>query len=192
MNELFLSASVPVVGRGSYYQTADPFLIQYAVRELITAIIGRYVLVWGGHPAITPMIWAVCEDLDVKYAKAVILYQSSYFAEQYPEENARFGNAVYVPAVEQDRAASLRKMRREMLSRPRLSAGVFIGGMEGVEEEYGLFAQLHPTAPVIALGAPGGAARELARHIVPGQDRLSAWSANFARVFREELPSTAG
>ena len=39
MSAIFLSASVPVVGRGNYYETADPFLIQFAVRQLVTATI---------------------------------------------------------------------------------------------------------------------------------------------------------
>ena len=57
MSAIFLSASVPTVGRGNYYETADPFLIQIAVRELVFAVIKNQKIVWGGHPAITPMIW---------------------------------------------------------------------------------------------------------------------------------------
>ena len=76
VNAIFLSASVPVAGRGSYYQTAEPFLIQLAVREFLTLALGRRRIVWGGHPAITPMVWAVCEDLGVEYADSVTLYQS--------------------------------------------------------------------------------------------------------------------
>ena len=79
MNAVFLSASVPVPGRGNYYETANPFLIQTAVREFVTTALGRRLVVWGGHPAITPMVWAVCEDLGVEFAKAVVLYQSSFF-----------------------------------------------------------------------------------------------------------------
>ena len=39
MSAIFLSASVPLVGRGNYHETADPFLIQCAVRELVMAVI---------------------------------------------------------------------------------------------------------------------------------------------------------
>src|SRR5215475_2836912 len=92
MKAVFLSASVPVIGRGNYYETADPFLIQSAVREFVTVALGRRLIVWGGHPAITPMVWAVCEDLGVSYADAVVLYQSKYFKGLVPEENERFGN----------------------------------------------------------------------------------------------------
>lgn len=63
MRSIFLSASVPLAGRGTYLETADPFLIQVAVRELMTLALGRRRIVWGGHPAITPMIWSVCQDL---------------------------------------------------------------------------------------------------------------------------------
>lgn len=64
MDSIFLSASVPVNGRGDYYETADPFLIQCAVREFAIAVVRKMKIVWGGHPAITPCsgvfakIWA--------------------------------------------------------------------------------------------------------------------------------------
>ncbi len=63
MGSIFLSASVPIEGRGNFYETANPFLIQFAVREFLTVCLGRRHIVWGGHPAITPMVWSVCEDL---------------------------------------------------------------------------------------------------------------------------------
>ena len=186
MNELFLSASVPVPGRGTYHESADPFLIQFAVRELIAAVIREHVVVWGGHPAITPMVWAICEDLGVDYAKSTVLYQSQFFEESFPEENKQFGNTVLVPAIVGDREASLFRMRSDMLSRAALSAAVFIGGMEGVEVEFEMFRRYHPNAGVVAVGAPGGAARDLALRLSK-PDRPSRSSVDFARVFREEL-----
>src|SRR5437879_8418624 len=110
MNAIFLSASVPLVGRGNYHETADPFLIQCAVRELVTAVITQSQIVWGGHPAITPMIWAICQDLNIKYADSVVLYQSRFFEEQFPEENKYFGNVVFIDAVQGDREKSLLKL----------------------------------------------------------------------------------
>ena len=50
MKSIFLSASVPVDGSGRYFETADPFLIQVAVREFMTFAIGRRRVVWGGTP----------------------------------------------------------------------------------------------------------------------------------------------
>ena len=100
------------------------------------AVIRQHKIVWGGHPAITPMIWSICEDLGVDYSGAVVLYQSTFFKDRYPEENDRFHNVVFTNAVAGDREASLLLMREEMLSRDDLVAAVFIGGMEGVEAEH--------------------------------------------------------
>lgn len=181
MRRIFLSASVPVAGRGDYFQTANPFLIQFAVRELLTVCLGRRLLVWGGHPAITPMVWAVCEDLGIEYAKAVILYQSRLFENVFPDENERFGNVVFVDAVEADRTKSVAQMRAKMLTGP-FDAAVFIGGMDGVIEEYQLFQKMHPKAKVVAVRSPGGAAMTLADELGQTKDRI-----DFARLFHEEL-----
>lgn len=99
MSAIFLSASVPLVGRGNYHETADPFLIQCAVREPAMAVIKTQQIIWGGHPAITPMnSWSICEDLGIDYAKSVVLYQSRFFEDRFPEENKNFGNVVFVDA----------------------------------------------------------------------------------------------
>lgn len=191
MAAIFLSASVPAPGRGHFHETADPFLIQVAVRELVTAIIRDYRLVWGGHPAITPMIWAICEDLGVEYAQSVILYQSRYFEEQFPEENKKFDNIVFVDADPNDREASIRRMREEMLSRDDIEAAVFIGGMEGVEVELEMFQSFHPDRKILLVGAAGGAARDLAVRLGVADGR-GIDDVDFAHLFRSELlPRTA-
>jgi len=186
MGAIFLSASVPIVGRGNYHETADPFLIQCAVRELVIAAIKDFQIVWGGHPAITPMIWAICQDLDVKYAKSVILYQSRFFAGQFPEENIHFGNVVFVDAVQGDREGSLRRLRESMLSRQDIEASVFIGGMEGVEAEYAIFKQIHPDKEVLIVPSPGGAALQLAERLQMFT-REGLGDLNFARLFHSKL-----
>lgn len=186
MSEIFLSASVPVEGRGAYYETADPFLIQIAVRELLSATVRNHTLVWGGHPAITPMVWTVCEDLGVDYSTSVVLYQSAYFAERYPKESNNFANVVTVPAVSGNREASLLAMRTAMLSRPSLRAAVFVGGMEGVEIEHRIFQYYHPSAPVFALGSTGGAAGSLAASLADHSD-YRRFSVDFAGMFLSKL-----
>ncbi len=185
MSAIFLSASVPVEGRGNYHETADPFLIQCAVRELVIAVIRDRQIVWGGHPAITPMIWRICEDLKVDYSKMVVLYQSRFFEDRFPEENNRFHNVQFIEKVNGDREASLLRMRTEMLSRKDLDAAVFIGGMEGVEAEYQLFKHFHKNAKVLPVAAPGGAALNLAKEIGVAEAKLH--DVNFARLFRDEL-----
>jgi SLOG cluster3 family len=186
MSAIFLSASVPVPGRGDYFESADPFLIQLAVRELLTLALGRRRIVWGGHPAITPMVWTVCEDLGVSYADAVALYQSRFFEEVFPEENARFANVTFTNAIDNDKEKSLLAMRRAMLSRTDLSAAVFIGGMEGILAEHRLFTELHPTAKVLAVTSPGGAARDLALQL-GAQSQQQIENVDFANMFWREL-----
>jgi|TARA_R110000851_G_scaffold268696_1_gene421432 hypothetical protein len=186
MSAIFLSASVPLVNRGNYHETANPFLIQCAVRELVISVIRQHKIVWGGHPAITPMIWSICEDLNIDYSEAVVLYQSKFFQDRFPEENQRFHNVVLTDAVPTDMSASLLLMREQMLSRQDLVAAVFIGGMDGVEAEYDLFIRLHPQAKVLPVAAPGGAALELAKRL--GQvDETELHDVDFARLFHSHL-----
>jgi hypothetical protein len=152
----------------------------------MTLALGRRRIVWGGHPAITPMIWSVCQDLGLRYSDAVVLYQSRFFQEIYPEENAHFANVHFTEAVDRDREASLLSMRRAMLARDDLYAAVFIGGMEGILAEYQLFTEFHPSAKVLAVPAPGGAARELAVRLRNfSAEQLE--SVDFAQMFWREL-----
>ena len=55
---IFLSASVPLPLRNAaYFNTADVIAIRDAVRALMLVIIEQKAeLVFGGHPAISPMI----------------------------------------------------------------------------------------------------------------------------------------
>ena len=166
MGAIFLSASVPTTGRAPFDQDAEPQIIQAAVSALATVVLGRRSLIWGGHPAITPMLWAAAQDLDVRYANSVHLFQSRFWKEEdFPEENKHFNNVTYVDEVDGDRDESLTKMRVEMLKSTNFEAAVFIGGMEGVFEEYALFASLYPSAICLPLAVTGGAARLLCRQL---------------------------
>jgi hypothetical protein len=188
MREIFLSASVPEHGRGNFYETADPFLIQFAVRELITVCLGRRRVVWGGHPSITPMVHAVCQDFGLKFEAPVLLYQSRYFENRFPADNQYFQTTL-IEAIENNRVGSLNLLRTSMLSRP-IEAAVFIGGMEGIFEEYEIFQSIHGAdAKVLAVGAPGGAARQLAQRLLPNgyQGNYELDRIDFARLFQECL-----
>lgn len=186
MDEIFLSASVPVPGRGHYVETANPFLIQCAVRELVITVIRSHRIVWGGHPSITPMVASICTDLGVDYSNAVVLYQSRFFDGKAPEENKQFGTVEYVDAVKGDLQASLQSMRDAMLSRPALVAAVFIGGMDGVETEHRLFTNYHPKSRVLPVPATGGAALDLAKRLGVN-DEATLQDVDFARMFHVML-----
>jgi len=163
MGAIFLSASVPLQGRAPFDRDCEPQMIQSAVSALATVALGRKAIVWGGHPAITPMLWASAQDLGVQYATAVRLFQTKLIPhEDFPEENKRFANVTYVEAVENDLAKSLLAMRTAMLESAEFDAAVFVGGMEGVNDEHALFSAMHPHAKCIPVGVTGGAARMLA------------------------------
>jgi SLOG-like protein len=155
---VFLSASVPDPRRNEvYHRTADVMAIRAAVSAFVNVVLGRVHLAWGGHPSITPMIWLIAQSLGVDYARAVTLYQSRFFKDDFPEENRRFKNVVYTRAVPGDMQASLTEMRRHMLTELNYTAGVFIGGMEGVEEEYRLLKLKPSSCPSHRLAVPRSA-----------------------------------
>ena len=159
--DIFLSAGVPGPADKPYCLSADPLLIHSGVRSLCALVFGQKRIVWGGHPAITPMMWAACENLGIRYADSVHLYQTRFFGEMFPEENARFGNVTLVDAGP-DRATSLATMRAAMMLHD-FEAGVFIGGKDGVLDEFELFRSAHPNAAVAVLSSTGGAALMLGK-----------------------------
>jgi hypothetical protein len=157
---VFLSASVPQPGRRGY-ESFDPVLVASAVHAFVEVILGRRLLVWGGQPAITPIIWEAARRLDVSYERSVLLYQSAFFKDRYPQANLRFDNWVEIPAVEGDQRASLRLMRERMFSDHYYEAAVFIGGMEGVIDEFEVLQGFAPEVRLLPIAAPGGVSREL-------------------------------
>jgi hypothetical protein len=162
-------------------------MIQAAVNALATVALGRRVLVWGGHPAITPMLWAAAQDLSVKYANSVRLFQSKDWKdEDFPEENKRFGNVNYIEPVDGDRSKSLEAMRLAMLKSQPFEAAVFIGGMEGVFDEHKMFAALHPQAKCLPVQMTGGAARMLSATL-KYEPPADIGPLDFVRLFYREL-----
>jgi hypothetical protein len=159
---VFLSASVPDPKRApAFAKSADPVAITSAVTALVYVTLGRRLLVWGGHPAITPMVLVVAESMGVDYGKWVKLYQSRLFEEDFPEENKRFQNLNLTDVVDGDREKSLRHMRERMFNENKFNAAVFIGGMGGIVEEFSLFTQLQPNAVAVPVFSTGGAVLEL-------------------------------
>ena len=170
MGAIFLSASVPV--RPPFDSDARPQEIQSAINALAQVALGRKKLVWGGHPAITPLLWVAAKSVGVEYAVAVDLFQSRLYQEDFPTENKYFANVNYVDAVDGDKGKSLLAMRHAMLASTSFDAAVFIGGMDGINDEYEMFGAKWPEASCIPIALTGGAARELANRIgyVPSVD----------------------
>lgn len=159
MTHIFLSAGIPAP-EDLYADKCDPFLVHAAIRAFLSLALGRRHIVWGGHPSITPMVVVACQSLGLEYMEAVTLYQSRYFSSVFPRANEHFGNVVLVSAAK-DEATSLKKMRETMFSDFEFSAGVFIGGKEGIIEEHRLFRKYHPEATALVVKRPGGAAAKI-------------------------------
>jgi hypothetical protein len=127
--------------------------------------LGRRILVWGGHPAITPMIWAVAEGLGVDYGGWVKLYQSRYFEDEFPQDNERFRNITYTERFDGDLERSLLAMQTRMFRETKFSAAVFVGGMRGIIDEFDLLREIQPGTSMLPVVSSGGAVLEVARRL---------------------------
>ena len=159
LKNIFLSASIPFKERDEkYYTSADIIAIRDAVIALATTVLPKYRLIWGGHPSITPIIYYVLEKLEVDIQSHVKLYQSKHFEKIFPIENKEFAT-VEITEDLGELKPSLLLMREKMLRNNIFEAGVFIGGMDGVEEEYKLFKEFNPNAILLPIASTGGAAK---------------------------------
>lgn len=188
--DVFLSASVPLPTRDErFYETADVIAIRDAVKALATTVLPNGRLVFGGHPAITPLLSLVIREMFPEKAGSVILYQSKYFEGKFPKENNDFIDIRLVDGVNDDRDQSLLSMRQKMFSDFDYQAAVFIGGMEGVIDEYELFQQLQPNTPAYPIASTGGAALELFQSGVGGKQELLR-QLTYPTLFRHLLQGT--
>lgn len=163
---VFLSASVADPRRSSEYRSPrrPAHLIRDAVIQLCHLVFARnWNLVFGGHPAISPMVLAVARDRVPKSRKPVIVFQSEFFKDVIPKETIQlwqYGVLLLTPS-RSDKPTSLAEMRRLMLTVPNLRCAVFLGGMKGVTEESDVFHQHNPHSPRFAFGSTGSAAADL-------------------------------
>lgn len=160
MGDIFLSASVPNRRSPNFVKDADTVAITSAVTALVYLALGRKRIVWGGHPAITPMVASVAHSLDTDYTEWTKLYQSSHFLDRMPEENKQFSNIVLTPAGD-DLQESLFLMRNQMFEENVFDCAIFIGGMSGIFEEYKILLSMQSDVPCYPIASTGGAAEEL-------------------------------
>jgi hypothetical protein len=161
LNKVFLSASIPYPDRDKkFYDTADIVSIRDSVRALATVVIPKAHLIWGGHPSITPLIRFVLDKMNVELNKHVTLYQSLFFEEYFPPDNFAFENIVLTEKGN-NRDESLELMRSKLINENDFKVGIFIGGMEGINDEYLMFKERHPNALILPIASTGAAAKIL-------------------------------
>lgn len=186
MISVFLSASVPLPGRDErFLRTGDVIAIREAIKGLVEVVVQRGTLVFGGHPAITPMIALLMRSYGAHMKKHVVLYQSEYFARRLPQENDEFVELRMIPALSGSRKRSLERMRKRMIQDTAFDAAVFIGGMEGALEEYELFKRHHPNALRWPIASTGAAAQEIFLAEGRPQEDLLLKEVTYATLFRQ-------
>jgi hypothetical protein len=185
MSNLFLSASVPLPKRDErFLRTADIVAIREAVKGLVDAIVPTGTIVFGGHPAITPLVALLLRSHGESARKRVVLYQSAYFSRKFVDENAEFVDFRLVPAVAKNRQRSLAKMRKRMIEDTKFDAAVFIGGMKGVIDEFEMFKSAHPDAQRWPVASTGAAALELFDRDGKPYAKLLAKEMTYSTMFR--------
>lgn len=182
---VFLSAGVPDPAAAHFLGKGDTVAISAAVSALLEVTLGRRKLVWGGHPAITPMVWAFAESMGIDYGEWVLLYQSLRFEDEFPEETARFRNVVFTKKIGNNIDANLAVMRNRMIDENDFEAAVFIGGMQGIVDEYVLFRERAPTAKTLPVVSTGGAARVLGERY--GSNPALTGNLDYIELLYEQL-----
>jgi hypothetical protein len=201
---VFLSASIP-----------DPARWQgdFDAREITDAVVAacRAVLTVGGtlvtaaHPSIAPLLLYVAGEFPPQPAREprVITYQSALFEDVMPEATLRFaesgvGDFRVTPAADGDEPRpgrwdrSLRVMRETMFAQAAPVAAIFVGGMEGIRDEFDLLRETSPGTALYPLARPGGEAARLQS----GSERdtvreLLSTSDVYPTVFREVMNDLA-
>jgi hypothetical protein len=167
LKNIFLSASIPLPERDAkYFETADIVAIRDAIIALTTVALPECRIIWGGHPSITPLIYYVMEKLGLNIQEHVKLYQSLWFKDSFPKDNNKFENIVFTEKL-QDIPSSIRMMRERMLSDNSFLAAVFIGGMNGIEDEYIMFREKHPHALILPVASTGAATKIVYDTLLP-------------------------
>lgn len=167
LKNIFLSASIPFKERNpKYFESADIIAIRDSVIALATVALPNCRLIWGGHPSITPIIYYVMEKLNLNIQEHVSLYQSKYFEHFFPKDNEKFKN-VFLTNNLGEVGNSIFHMRERMIRENKFFAGVFIGGMEGIEDEFKMFKEFHPNAILLPIASTGAAAKSVYDNDLP-------------------------
>lgn len=183
---IFLSASIPMPGR-EFYGTEDVIAIREAVMAFTKVCIEKNLpFYFGGHPAITPLVWEVAKDyLHDGFKEFVHIYQSSWFKGKTPKEVEFFNNVVWTEAKE-NVPASVEYMRNQMFKENETTIAVFIGGMEGIKDEYDLITKFYPDVEILPVATTGAASEKLYKDLGYNNPDLSD-NYSYVSVFRKYL-----
>ena len=155
--------------------------------DLIVTLVGGVLtmggmIVFGGHPSITPLIHCVARSSGIK-EPCILLYQVASLKNEAPEEvkdTDVFKEVIWVGSEDGTRESlkeDLVEMRQQMVE--RAGAGIFVGGktknfigdVPGVRDEYQRFVTKHRDGPAYLLGMLAGEAMAMIRRMEQTGDR---------------------
>lgn len=187
MTAVFLSAGVP--SDQSFPTVVDQLLVRECVLALVSVVTTRHTLVFGGHPAISPLVLHAARSLGTE--SKVEIWQSEFFRSQLIPEALAFKNIRWTASAG-DLAGSLLIMRTEMIRSANFAAAVFVGGMDGLLEEHRMFVLKHPSAVVLPVASTGGAAKVIFdsnKQILTADLRVRVESSiRYRELFRRAIP----
>ena len=175
---VFLSAGFPSGERGQRFRPFDAAAIAEAVTAIVRAVLANGgKLLFGGHPTITPLVLMIGTELRVR--QAVDVFQSEWFKDQITTETlclygSEIGRIHWTRRCT-SRDQSLQEMRQRMFDFVELDGAVFVGGMEGIIDEYEYVGSVLPGVPRIPIAGPGGAAARLPTEAGDLPARLQQW-----------------
>ncbi|MFX1498374.1 MAG: hypothetical protein ACFFBH_12675 [Promethearchaeota archaeon] len=191
-----MSSSLPSAERDpKYSRNTNPLDITNAIVSFVEEILKRDGnLIFGGHPTISPLILKVAMKFSLNEINPnrIKIYQSEFFKNiisKYTKEllDLKLGKIIWTENMNNDRTQSLNQMRNRMLKDNYLHAGIFVGGMEGIEDEFEMFREFYPNNPFYLVASSGGAARLLYDEFVRyDRDWTFPWKYNYENL-REEL-----
>ena len=158
---IFLATSFPARDPGQRFPSFEVYRILSSINAFTRMILNcNGKLVFGGHPAITPMILMISRDLGVK--NSVTVYKSDWCREELLEDVAQIeikerGCVTWTPKG-RDEEDSLNIMRKEMIRNTPLAGAIFLGDMEGMCDEFRMLKKYSPTTPCIPVPGPRDAA----------------------------------
>lgn len=183
---IFLSASVPTPDR-EFYGTENVFAIREAIIAFTSTCVKHGIrFYFGGHPAITPLVWQVAMENIREGMPLIDIYQSKIFGERIPSEVKDFNNIHFTEPVNDNIVKSVEAMREQMFSENKTDCAVFIGGMNGILDEYRMLHDKYPDAQYYALASTGGASKKLYKMIGKQNDLLDK-SYAYTSIFKELL-----
>ena len=185
IKNIFLSASIPLHDRDpKYIKTADVAAIRDSVIALTEVVTPCHRIICGCNAPINSLIYYVMPKLNVSIEEHVKLYQSLWF-ENKSSENC-FNNIVFTDKKD-DIFSSIQLMRQKMISENDFSAAVFIGGMDGVEDEYKIFKEHHPDALLLPIASTGAASKIIYDGIENGKEERLKKDYSYKSLFQDLL-----